>query len=43
MDLEDISVDDIKKIKGFSDKTALVVVSGLKDLESFLKVIHISL
>ena len=43
MDLEDITVDDIKKIKGFSDKTALVVVSGLKDLESFLKLIHILL
>ena len=37
MDLEDISVDDIKKIKGFSDKTALVVVSGLKRFREFLK------
>jgi NAD-dependent DNA ligase len=36
LELDTITVEDIKKIKGFSDKTAQVVVSGLLRFKKFL-------
>ena len=37
LEKQDITVDDIKKIRGFSDKTAGVVVGGLHKFRDFLK------
>lgn len=37
LEKQDITVDDIKKIRGFSDKTAGIVVGGLHKFRDFLK------
>lgn len=36
LELDEITKEDIKKIKGFSDKTAQIVVSGLQHFKKFL-------
>lgn len=37
LDKEDLTINDIKSIRGFSDKTALAIVDGLKKFREFLE------